>query len=157
VSTLVLTEPHGIAIVHCCRAHERVLVRLRAWRLDTALASGVSADSSAALSLRARMLIGARTRRKQSAHIRRVLQAAVRSPDLRGPAVPVCRQKVLTARPALEALAERLERPGPVDARGVAHVRLLLRDGGGPLYSRPDADDLEHPLHVALDALEIET
>jgi hypothetical protein len=42
-----------------------------------------------------------------------------------------------------------------VDVRGVARVRLLLRDGSSPLYCQPPAEDLEDALHEAIDALEM--
>ena len=48
----------------------------------------------------------------------------------------------------------RLAGPGPVDARGVAQLHLLLTDGTSPLFSHPHADELEATLEGALDALE---
>jgi hypothetical protein len=41
---------------------------------------------------------------------------------------------VLPWREALLGLAERLERPEPVNPCGVARALIVLRDGGGPLY-----------------------
>lgn len=43
-------------------------------------------------------------------------------------------------------LAERLSSQEPVDARGVAQVRLLLIGVVGPLYDCPRANDLEPAL-----------
>lgn len=68
--------------------------------------------------------------------------------------VPICRRKVTDAHSAFEALAEALTRPGPVDACGIAQLRLLLKNGAGPLYCHPHADDLATPLETVLDALE---
>ncbi|MBV9415901.1 MAG: hypothetical protein JO363_13050 [Solirubrobacterales bacterium] len=45
--------------------------------------------------------------------------------------------------------------PEPVDARGVALLRLLLIGMVGPLYDGPGADDLEPVLQAALEALEL--
>jgi hypothetical protein len=42
----------------------------------------------------------------------------------------------------------------PVDARGVAQVRLLMHDAAGPVYDRPARNDLEPALQQALQAIE---
>jgi hypothetical protein len=67
--------------------------------------------------------------------------------------VPTCRAKILRSRETLEALADRLVSSDPVDARGVARVRLLLTDGSGAIYARPTADDLQPALERTLVAL----
>jgi hypothetical protein len=51
-------------------------------------------------------------------------------------------------------VAERLVGSAPVDARGVAQLHGILRDGSSPLYSPTRAGDLEQALGQALDALE---
>jgi hypothetical protein len=43
--------------------------------------------------------------------------------------------------------------PGPVDARGVARLRRLLRDGEGPIFRRPRDEDLEPELEAIIEAL----
>jgi hypothetical protein len=62
---------------------------------------------------------------------------------------------VFASRASLYALADRLESREPVDACGVARVRLLLTGAVGPIYDRPVADDLEPALQQALQALEL--
>jgi hypothetical protein len=47
----------------------------------------------------------------------------------------------------------RLAGPGPVDARGVAQLHLLLTDRTSPLLRHPHADDLEAALGAARDAV----
>jgi hypothetical protein len=42
---------------------------------------------------------------------------------------------VVRWREALLGIAERLERPAPMNPRGVARVTLLLTEGTGPLYT----------------------
>jgi hypothetical protein len=69
--------------------------------------------------------------------------------------VPICRAKILRSRETLEALADRLTSTDPVDACGVARVRLLLTDGSGPVYAHPTADDLEPALERTLMALRL--
>jgi hypothetical protein len=67
--------------------------------------------------------------------------------------IPICRAKILRSTETLEALADRLASTDPVDACGVAQVRLLLTDGSGPIYTLPTADDLEPALQRRLVAL----
>jgi hypothetical protein len=55
--------------------------------------------------------------------------------------------------PELQALARRLVAPGPVAARGVAEVRLLLTDGARPLHAgrgdlRSALEDAERHLEL---------
>ena len=70
------------------------------------------------------------------------------------PTVPICRSKVLDVRELFEELADRLQDRNPVTPDGVANVRRLLREGAGPFYERPDADDLGSLLENAIAALE---
>jgi hypothetical protein len=158
MATLILLNGQREASsVETCRirVHKRVLTRFRAWQLDIVLASGGDPDSSAALSLRAHALISLTTRKELSRAIQRILRDAVRPHHPFDPAVPICRHKVLDAQADLEELADKLRRSGPVDARGVAQARLLLRDGSSPVYNDPRADDLRPPLQAAIDALEV--
>jgi hypothetical protein len=132
------------------------VARLRAWSLDAALAQGACPDSSVVLSLRAHTLISDRTRRQLSRRLRQVVQLAERRSRPPHWAVPVCRREVIRVRAKVEALADRLISPDPVEATGVARVHMLVTDGSSPMYYRPRADQLEHALHDALEALEPE-
>ncbi|MEO6859515.1 MAG: hypothetical protein ABI323_13170 [Solirubrobacteraceae bacterium] len=136
------------------RVRTRLWTHLHASRLDQALAAGASPDSSAPLSLRARDLIGAPARRDLARSVRGRVDDARRPFDPRSSGVPVCRRKVLASRETLWELADRLTSGEPVEARGVAQVRLLLIAGDGPLYHRPGAADLEPAVQAALAALE---
>jgi hypothetical protein len=127
---------------------------VRSHRLDRGLASGLSPDSSAALSLRAHTLIGARARAVLARSLRNLVEDAQRPLQPLSLGLPICRRKILRSRNTLEKLAERLVSRDPLDVAGVAKVRLLLSDGCGPVYDRPGADDLEPALQEALDALE---
>jgi hypothetical protein len=49
--------------------------------------------------------------------------------------VPICRDAVVPWREAILGLAERLERPQPVNPRGVARVAVLLTDGTSAFYN----------------------
>jgi hypothetical protein len=157
MTTLLLTGQRdgSYVISQHSSAGERLLARVLTWRLDSALANGACPDSSAPLSLRAHRLISRTTRQGLSREIHRILRDAKRPPPPHDPRVPICGRKIIQAGPALEQLAAQLLYPGPVDARGVAHVKILLRDGSSPIYQRPQADDLQAAVHTAIDALEV--
>ncbi|MGH2867428.1 MAG: hypothetical protein ACRDNK_07660 [Solirubrobacteraceae bacterium] len=128
-------------------------MHLHAPSLDQALAAGASPDSSGPLSLRAQYLIGAPARRDLARTLRRLVDAASRPFGPLSPGVPVCRRKVLASQGTLWDLANRLTSAEPVEARGVAQVRMLIT-GDGPVYHRHAADDLQPAVQAALAALE---
>lgn len=152
---LVDDERPECVIAQPRRARTRLWTHVRAKRLDHALATGASPDSTAALSLRAAQLIRARTRRQLAQSLRRLIREATRRGLPRGSRVPLCRRKILASRELLLELAERLSGPEPVEARGVAQLRLLLTGVIGPLYDDPGANDLEPVLQDVLEALEL--
>ena len=86
---------------------------------------------------------GARLRRRTFGWIRDARESArprARIAPRRARIAPP-RDQILGAGEALTRLAEKLARPGPVTARGVAEALVLLRDGTGPLYNgRSDAN-----------------
>ncbi len=147
-------NPECVVPEHGC-VRTRLSAHLHASRLDRALAAGASPDLSAPLSLRAEKLIGATVRRDLASTVRRLVDDATRSFVPFSPAVPLCRRKVLASRETLLELADRLTSGEPVEARGVAQIRLLLTAGEGPLYHCPAADNLEPTVQAALDALEL--
>jgi len=153
MTTLLLSD--DCEFVRCCQSSPRVrlVARLRAPELDAALAAGASPDSSAPLSLHAHALISAKNRRKLSQEILQILHKAEQPRSVFDPTVPICRRKVLNVRELFEELADRLQDRNPVATHGVAKVQRLLRDGAGPLYEHPGADDLRSPLEAAIAAL----
>jgi len=157
MTMLVLADERnpGCVIVARARASARVRARMSARRLDRALAAGASPDSSAGLSVHAHELIGTRARGLLSRSIRRLLQDALCPLRPLSFSVPVCRAKVVRAQRTLEDLAERLDGDEPLNACGLARLRVLLSDGTGPVYDRPHADDLAPALERAIAALEV--
>ena len=135
------------------RIHERVRARLCPWRLDVALARGARADARADLALRAYRLISLPTRQRLAREIHRILHDVAHPPHLVEHRLHCCIPGVIGAAALLYDLADELVHPGPVEACGVAQVRLLLRDGSGPLYDEPWPGCLEETLTRALDAL----
>jgi len=156
MSTLLLTDHRNPSCI--IPARSRALTRLsthvRTRALDRALAAGVSPDSSAALSLRAQMLIGHASRAGLARMIRRLVNDARQPRTPFTPHVPLCRRKIIRSARTLEELATRLLDDGPVDARGVAQIRLLLIGDRGALYDWPRADDLEPALQEAIRSLD---
>ena len=82
--------------------------------------------------------------------IHRVLAEARGSRRLFVAQVPLCRRGVLAAADQLEELAARLVAPGPLSARGIAQVRLLLTDGRSPLYFGATTEGLRAAVSRAL-------
>jgi hypothetical protein len=127
-----------LVVARRSRLRDRLAARWRGRRLDRALAAGTPPEASAALALRAQLLTEPERRRTIAQALRRVLREVH---DGRGPApgrVPASRARVTAAREELGLLADTLEDPGPVAARGVAQAWVLLTDGTGPLYNPYD-------------------
>jgi hypothetical protein len=158
MSTLLFSETWETGHIHCRRTRlgDRLLRRLGSRRLDLALAYGASPDGSAALSQHAHSLIGMRTRGTLARSLSRAMANARSRVGPYHSAVPVCRPGILRCWGLLEDLRGRLLEPGPVDARGMALVRLLLTDGASPLYGALDDGALDRWLRVAIDALAVE-
>ena len=157
MNMLVLADERhpGCVKVQRIPAMVRVRARVHERQSDRALASGISPDSSARLSVRAHQLIGCPTRAALARAIRRLVDDAGRPARPMSFNVAICRSKVRRSRHTLEDLADRLLSDGPLDARGLAQIHLLLNDGAGPLYDRPTADDLAPALKRAIAALEV--
>ena len=132
----------------------RAIARLRRSELDAVLAAGVSPDSSAALSLRAHTLIGAPTRTCwRGGSARSSAPPTVPSPPWK-PAFRCAARLCVAPGRSFDELACLLDSSAPVDAGGVARLRLLLIDGSSPFYRRAVAADLTDALLATTEALE---
>jgi hypothetical protein len=153
---IVLLEDGGSGdtrvVIRRVRAADRLIARLRSSALDRGLAAGQSPDSSAALALRARVLLSSRTRRRMARSLRQLPRYVEPAPAAISPFTLV-RQRLRAAEFAFEELAERLEGDQPVDVRGVALARVLLANGAGAPYSRARADAMLRAVGEALRAL----
>ncbi len=127
--------PRGPLIAQRARVSDRIRARLRARRLDLALAAGAPPEQSAAVALRARRLIDPSNRRSMAETLRRMLRESQAGHWISYAHVPPCRTRVLAASEQLDELADALSRPGPVAVHGVAEALILLTDGSGPLYN----------------------
>jgi len=136
------------------RPADRLVAWLRSSVLDRELAQGRSPDASAALSLRARVLLSSRTRRRTARALRqmprfvRPAPAAIRASTIVGEQLPAGAVAF-----AFEELAQRIESDSPVDVRGVALTRVLLANGAGSPYCPVLAESLFRAVNEALGAL----
>jgi hypothetical protein len=145
-------EGQTMVIAKHVRLRDRLRVRLGAVQLDRLLAAGEPPEVSPAMELRARDLIGPRTRRRMGRALQQVARQGDRKPSV--VRAPTSRGAVAEAREELGLLAARLLAPAPVEARGVAQVRLLLSDGAGPLYWARRSGELRRRINEAREALE---
>ena len=150
---LVLLEEAGSPVACVVRPWDRVWARLRAFRLDSDLATGASPEASVALALRAQMLTRTQYRRGLAAGADRVLASAMQPAYASRLPVPVCRDRVRDCSEEFGELIRLLRAAGPVPVRGVAKAVVLLADASGPLYHRATADDLRARVREAADAL----
>lgn len=106
--------------------------------------------------MRASQLAALPARRRIARSLRGVVKAAGQpAGSLLGAAIPVSRGAVLAWRHGLLGLAERLERPEPVNPCGVARALLLLTDGVGPLYDPRAAPSMGEAVWWIADGLQL--
>jgi len=135
----------------------RLRVQLHKGRLDQQLAEGFGPDPIEDRALRARQLTGMRSRRGLARSLRARVRDAERPAAPRmSAAVPLSRRAVLRWRESLLGLAERLERPDPVNPCGVARVLVLLTDGSGPLYNPAAAERMSDAVWWIADGLALD-
>jgi hypothetical protein len=151
----VLVAVPGVGFAeHPVRIWDVLISRARGDRLDRRLASGEPPEANLALAVRAQWLVRPAVRRGMAGALRRMLAVADARPPLLD-AVPLQRRQVRGAAPELAALADRLERGGPVSAFGVARLRSLLTDGGGPLYRSARPSELAERVRAVRAALDV--
>jgi hypothetical protein len=135
---------------------KRLQVKLHRHRLDHQLADGLDPVELEDRAVRASQLAAMRARRRVARSLRGVVRAASQpAGGLLGSAIPVSRGAVLAWHQGLLGLAERLERPGPVNPCGVARAVILLTDGVGPLYDRGAALSMGEAVWWIADGLQL--
>ncbi len=131
----------------CPNVVTRVRARGRRMELDRALAAGIDPSGSPLLAARAADLVRPRTRRRLAEALERLaLTADARAGLFR---VVPRRQAVQANRQALIDLAGRLRRGGPLYARGIAILELVVIDGTGPAYRDAHGEGLARALELA--------
>ena len=132
-------------------------MQLHKRRLDQQLADGFGPDPIEDRALRASQLTRMRARRGLARSLRARVKDAERPAVPRmSAAVPLSRRVVLHWRESLLGLAERLERPDPINPCGVARVLALLTDGTGPLYNPGAADRMGETVWWIADGLALD-
>jgi hypothetical protein len=135
----------------------RLRVQLHKARLDQQLADGFGSDPIEDRALRGTQLVRPRARRQLARALRARVKDAERPVALRlSAAVPLSRRAVLSWRESLLGLAERLERPEPVNPCGVARVLVLLTDAVGPLYNPGAAERMSDAVWWIADGLSLD-
>ena len=115
----------------------RLAAAMHSHHLDMELAHGADPDSTVRRALRARQLTRGKRRHTLANGLRRSLRnppPLPRAPRGVSAANEAQYAAVLAAQPELLDLITAVERPGPVTARGMALVSLLVTEGGGPLH-----------------------
>jgi hypothetical protein len=150
-----LLQPLGTISAELDRPSLAVRLRVSTHRrlLDEELARGANPQRSGALALRARKLVGRRSREGLATGVENLLKYGERAPSVTNIA-PLPRREILDARTLLVSLAERLRDARPVYARGAAMVSQLLRDGTGPAFSPGAGVALRRALAAATEALD---
>jgi hypothetical protein len=153
VTHVVVVEKDAAVRVRRVRLRDRLRARVRATALDQQLATGASPDSSVVLAVHAGHLCAPHQRRTLARSLTRLAAAAdtATRPRL---TTPVCRPAIHRSGPEITAVVERLVATEPVSVQGVARVRRLLADGGGPLYRSATPGRLRRELLDVLRAMD---
>jgi hypothetical protein len=141
---------HAIPLVRLARAaghhpprwHARLQARVAGHWLDRQLADGVASWRSPSHAARALQLTSDRRRHVLARSLEGLIDRANdNKPTFASAVVTPCREQVQRALPEILAVVFRLRSTSPLDVRGIARLRELLGDGGGPCYARihPDA------------------
>jgi hypothetical protein len=126
--------------------------RLNSSALDRDLASGVAPWRSSAHAARALQLTGARRRAAYAQGLERILADTERPrrPTRVGAVVLPDHASVILSAPVIWEIVAQLRGSCPASAEGMARLRGLLSDGGGPLYRAGQPDELRQALeHIA--------
>lgn len=145
------------ALTFACKRYgplRSLVIRSRSMALDQALAAGASPDSRPDLSVRAHALLRHSSRCGLARELRDVVKRATRSRGVWDPSVPLARRAILANHAEIAEVARWLEDAQPADVRGIAQLRLLLRDGGSALYTADDGCELEAALERITEALD---
>jgi hypothetical protein len=126
--------------------------RLHGGALDRDLACGIAPWRSPAHAARALQLTSAGRREACAQGLERVLAETERPPrpSRLGAVVVADPAAVILCAPQIWEIVGTLRGPDPVSAEGMARLRAILCDGGGPLYTPGHADGLRQALdHIA--------
>jgi hypothetical protein len=112
----------------------RLQARIFAAQFDRQIEAGVIPAPGSPLAAHAKRLTSVRERESLARAFRRVADSNDRRPTIVDLRVPVLSDRVHECRDVIDDITLRLHSPRPVQAKGMARLRLLLSDGTGPLY-----------------------
>jgi hypothetical protein len=127
----------------------RLSALLRAGHFDRQLAVGVPALEGSAIAVHQMRLTSVDEREAIARSLRFAVRDARSGVNPLTSRVPLHPTNITDAEDLIDRVTLRLHSPQPVSARGMARLRLLLADGGGPLY-RFGRGDLKGRLGAAL-------
>lgn len=123
--------------------------------LTHALARGERPATRPELALRAAQLTSPRNRRGLARTLRRAVDDAHRPPTHPFGMALIRRKAVLEAKPAIQALIDRLENCTEVEAEGMAMADEIITNANrSPLYNASEPGTLRRQIRVATAALE---
>ena len=100
---------------------------------------------------------GWRRRRSLARSLELLVERAEQAELRLSAAIPPCREQVRNALPEIMAISALLRSAEPIDARGVAMLRALLGDGGGPCFVRSHPTALTKRLREVSRCLRVAT
>jgi hypothetical protein len=112
----------------------RLQARLFAAKFDRQIEDGVVPTPGSPLAAHVMRLTSVRERESLARAFRRVAQSGERRPTVVDLRIPVLSSRVLECKDVIDDITLRLHSPRPVQAKGMARLRMLLSDGTGPLY-----------------------
>lgn len=115
-------------------AATRLRARISAAKLDRQVDEGAVPTPGSPLAAHMERLTSIREREHVARAFRRVLQTGDQSPVAVSLRVPALANRVDECRGVIDDITLRLHSPRPVEAKGMARLRMLLSDGTGPLY-----------------------
>jgi hypothetical protein len=130
----------------------RLKARLTAYQFDRQLAVGVTAPAGSALAAHQARLTSVAERESIALALRQAVHDARTGGTPLCARIPVHLNNIAAAEDLIDTITLRLHSPRPVNARGMARLRVVLSDGCGPMYES-GRGDLSGRLGAALAAL----
>jgi hypothetical protein len=140
------TGSGSLAVPEISDRARRIRFRLLRRRLDSQIAAEAAPPGTVDIRRRCAELTARGSRLCLAGSLVTILDAADERRSDPASALVLDHEAVLRGRDQLEELIDRLRSSETVSARGVALVRLLVRDSRGPLYHHQD----DRALHDAL-------
>jgi hypothetical protein len=125
---------------------------MRARQYDSLLVGGACVQAGTALEWHAKRITQLAERNAVGMMFFKILLDAVDGGGIFSMSMLLDANSVCAARPLFDAILDRLFRPHPVTARGMAELRTLIFDWDGPLYLHGHGD-LHSRLALAFVAL----